>query len=209
MLRRFWIVVCIGFCLAAVRESGAQNVQAEELQIRAADGEQKYANYTYKEIQNGTGTVRITRYSGNEMDVVIPDKIDNKKVVTISDGAFRYCGAYSITVPEGVTKIDDYAFSECPRLVSVILPDGLETIDTGAFWCCPNLVDIHLPSSVKSIGGRIFGECATLADLSIPDGITEISGSMFENCKSLLDVDIPFSVKKIGNMAFAGRFRQS
>ena len=63
----------------------------------------------------------------------------------------------SITIPEGVIRIGDYAFSECKStLQSVTLPDGLKVIGRGAFKDCDCLTSINIPDSVIEIGKHAF-----------------------------------------------------
>lgn len=65
-----------------------------------------------------------------------------------------------LIIPDGVTKISDYAFSNCNSLTSVTLPDGLTHIGNYAFAYCPNLISISIPDSVTSIGQYAFERSA-------------------------------------------------
>ena len=42
-------------------------------------------------------------------------------------------------IPDGTTKIDDYAFQGCENLISVIIPDSITEIGRWAFVGCNNL----------------------------------------------------------------------
>ena len=42
----------------------------------------------------------------------------------------------AITIPEGVKKIERFAFSRCENLTKVTIPDGVEEIGDCAFHCC-------------------------------------------------------------------------
>lgn len=48
----------------------------------------------------------------------------------------------SVTIPEGVTKIGDYAFQYCSSLTSVTIPEGVTTIGEGAFYGCSALTSV-------------------------------------------------------------------
>ena len=57
------------------------------------------------------GSIIITGYTGTDEDVVIPNKIDDKPVKTIDDGAFKdNDGIKDITIPDSVENIADDAF---------------------------------------------------------------------------------------------------
>lgn len=58
----------------------------------------------------------------------------------------------TIIVPEGVTTIEDYAFSGCAELTTIILPETLAHIGTNAFYLCFKLKNIKLPLSLKHVG---------------------------------------------------------
>ncbi len=61
-----------------------------------------------------------------------------------------------LIVPDGITHLNDYAFSGCTSLVSVRLPDGLVHIGSHAFSFCTNLEEIVLPDDVVYMGYEAF-----------------------------------------------------
>ena len=46
----------------------------------------------------------------------------------------------SITIPDGVTRIEDYAFEGCSNLKSITIPSSVRSIGFGAFDGCSNLL---------------------------------------------------------------------
>ena len=59
---------------------------------------------------------------------------DDTYTVEVGPVAFRLCSNLtSITIEEGVTKIDDYAFVGCSSVAKITLPTTLTTIERGAF----------------------------------------------------------------------------
>lgn len=70
-----------------------------------------------------------------------------------------------ITLPDTITKIEDYAFSNCSSLTSINLPEGLTTIGQCAFAVCSALSSINIPSTVISIGSSAFSDCYSLVEI--------------------------------------------
>ena len=75
----------------------------------------------------------------------------------------------SYTILDGVTKIDNYAFSNCSSLASIDIPDSVISIGDYAFSNCSSLTSINIPDSVTSIGDTAFGGCSKLESVYITD----------------------------------------
>ena len=54
-------------------------------------------------------------------------------------------GGGDIVIPKEITKVGDYAFSNCVELTSVILPESVLSIGNSAFSGCSKLVSISFP----------------------------------------------------------------
>ena len=115
----------------------------------------------------------------------------------------KYYGvASTLVIPDSVTSIGDYAFSNCSSLESVVIPDSVTSIGWDAFRDCSSLTSIVIPDSVTSIAGDAFEGCSSLESVVIPDSVTSIGGSAFRDCSSLTSVVIGDSVTSIGDWAF-------
>ena len=110
-------------------------------------------------------------------------------------------GCQNTIIPDGVTRIGDYAFAEC-YLTNITIPNSVTAIGEYAFRGCPKLTSITIPSSVASIGYRAFSYCDKLANITISDGVESIDAYAFENCGSLISIIIPKSIKSLGYNAF-------
>ena len=64
----------------------------------------------------------------------------------------------SFVVPEGATKIDDYAFDGCKNLKSIIIPESVTEIGEDAFDWCTGLKKVSLPKKVK-FNDSVFHRC--------------------------------------------------
>lgn len=68
-----------------------------------------------------------------------------------------YQGAYAI--PEGVTKIQSFAFMDCISLTEVWIPDSVTSIGIAAFDSCTSLTHVRLPAGPVKIDETAFLDC--------------------------------------------------
>ena len=88
----------------------------------------------------------------------------------------------SITIPNSVTSIGDYAFGICEGLTSITIPNSVTSIGKGAFNTCSGLTSVTIPNSVTSIGDYAFFACTGLTSvISLIEEPFEISEDVFEN----------------------------
>ena len=149
---------------------------------------ESYGNLTYEENESG---ITITKYEGNKKKLVIPEKIDGKKVTSIGYAAFNGCsGLTSITIPKNVTSIGGNAFNDCSGLRSITLPKGVTSIGWDAFSGCSGLTSITLPKDVTSIEQGAFDGCSGLTSITIPDSVTSIGWGVFSGCSGLTSIKV-------------------
>ena len=135
------------------------------------------------------------------------------KGVIVYDGDVKTVGSHafsqvysltSVSLPEGLTSIDEWAFSGCSNLTSVTIPESVTSIGVCAFSNCSSLTSVTIPGSVTSIGSSAFFGCSSLTSVTIPESVTSIDNNAFENCSSLTSITIPESVTSIAEFAFSG-----
>ena len=149
------------------------------------------------------GTVKITKYCGNDTSFVIPAEIDGKPVTSIGYRAFADSTLLtSITIPDSVKYIEMGAFASCTSLTDIVLPASLITIDTEAFRNCTSLTSVTIPDGVTDIGSYAFASCSALTKISLPDSVVVIGDRAFFDCPLLKSVTVPASVTDIGEYAF-------
>ena len=157
----------------------------------------EHVSYCGEDVFGKAGT------AGSGIDVVIGDNVKN-----LPDHMFhvKYNSPKikSVTIPDSVTSIGDYAFCGCTSLTSITIPDSVTSIGGSAFYGCTSLASITIPDSVASIGDTAFRNCDGLTSITIPDSVTSIEYWTFLDCTSLTSVTIPDSVTSIDSSAFLG-----
>ena len=155
--------------------------------------------------------ITITKYNGNNAEIVIPNSINGLPVRTIQSTSPPTSGfkglnnqVASVVISEGITSIGFYAFAACTNITSITIPNTVKNIGTSAFVACYNLRTIDIPNSVTSIGYDAFFACLNLAEIIIPNGVTRIEHHTFTSCHKLTKIIIPNSVTSIGTEAFGG-----
>ena len=157
---------------------------------------------TYALFNNDT-EYKVTGYTGEPIDVVIPSTYNGLPVTSIGKESFHNCGSLvSIKIPTSVKSIGSLAFAGS-SLTSIRIPDSVTSISDSAFYSCESLKNIEIPDSVTTIGDYAFDNCRSLTSITIPDGVTSIGRSIFSGCSNLTNVVIPDSVTSIGAWAFA------
>ena len=104
------------------------------------------------------GTLAVTGYTGNPVDLEIPEEINGLKVTAIDHVAFKECTTLkSVTIPDSVTSIGGSAFSDCTELTSVTISESVNSISEYAFYNCISLKTITIPANVSYIGYKALG----------------------------------------------------
>ncbi len=179
--------------------------------------------------QNPDGTLTLTGYTGTRTNLYVPAVLEGHAVTAIGKSCFAgRLGLQKIHVPEGVTRLDSYAFECCADLQKVYLPDslisigegafsgcaslslvdlqdGVESIGAGAFLCCDNLVQLELSAALTQLGDFAFAGCQALASVRFAgNGVTRLPDRLFYGCSSLSRLQLPGAVTAIGKRTFSG-----
>ena len=138
--------------------------------------------------------------------IIIPESISidgvNYSVTSIGQYAFsRNTNLTSVTIPNSVTLIRDYAFY-CTGLTSITIPNGVITIGNASFTGCTGLTSVIIPNSVTTIGASAFKDCTGLTSIIISNSVTTIGAGAFSGCDGLTSITFPPSVMSIGDYAF-------
>lgn len=130
--------------------------------------------------------------------IVIPEGITN-----LTDNSFYRClGIDTISLPNSVKSIGDYAFSGS-FILGIELPDQLEELGMAAFANCKELLAIKIPKNIASISMGLATNCEKLSNIGFHKNITSIEQYAFQNCVSLKSLTFNFGLQNIGHGAFS------
>lgn len=108
---------------------------------------------------------------------------------------------YSFDIPEGVTKIGNAAFLNCPDLQMVRVPESVTTVGGSAFERCVKMVESDL-HSVAELGPSVFKGCTALTKAVLYERLQKIPDETFMGCAALTDFAIPAAVRWVGVRSF-------
>ncbi len=169
----------------------------------------------------------LTHYYGNGGLVTIPEKLSLTEIGQFAFSNFEYImktaeelafdddetskawfiGDNTITkvvIPEGVKKINCYAFANLTALEEIVLPSTMESIEYGAFYGCTSLKTITFSgeNNLKIISQNAFENCDLRGTIDLAS-ICVISDYAFAGNRKLEGVKLSKSLLSVGQYAFA------
>lgn len=141
----------------------------------------------------------LLSYTGQEEICEIPDGV--KKIEP-----YAFCGnskLKEIILPQSLSVIGDHAFENCVALERIHGAEGLESIGESAFYHCKELREVVLPDGLQSLGEEAFAFCTALEQISLPESLEVVERRVFAGCSALTAVGIPAGVTAVEEEAFA------
>lgn len=156
----------------------------------------------------------LVKYVGAGGAVAIPSDLG---VTEIGPNAFGNTPVAAVDIPQGITGIGSYGFTNCQSLTAVTIPDSVTSIGDGAFSKCPKLGSVSIPLLVTAIGDGVFADCTGLTAIAVDgynNAYTARNGVLFTYDQTALITypagkpdaayTVPAQVTEIKQNAFSG-----
>lgn len=111
-----------------------------------------------------------------------------------------------VIVPDNVTSLYRYTFSEDNNITSVKLPESLVEFPRYAFYNCKNLLNVNIPDNTTQISESCFENCNQLTEITLPKKLKTIYTNAFKNCTNL-KINVPDEIQEdliVYGYAFSG-----
>ena len=214
--------------------SGCKKLTAMDLTGFTALGDYAFYNTSLQTVilsdsltSIGAGAFKSTALT----EIVIP-----ASVTEIGEGCFWSCPSLqTVAFAEGsaLTRIPTRFVMGCPELTSVTLPDTLAWVEDFAFAECPKLpmteyegclylamwnnpyailcdtvseeiTEVTIHPDTRHVAGGAFSDCEKLTAVILPEGVVSVGSRAFRHCYALASVQLPDSLRYIADYAFYG-----
>ena len=147
------------FKIRAYRAGDGVNVYSGYSGIKSCQLPDYYisGDYQYRIIDTVQKKADIIKYLGDDVNLIIPDKLDGYTVEGFSAGnddllgEARFSKIKTIQFPDTLKYIYAQGCIYMDSLEEVVIPDGTEWIGRGAFYGCTSLKKITIPKSVTEM----------------------------------------------------------
>lgn len=128
----------------------------------------------------------------------------------------------SVTLPDTIKVIGDYALTRCTALktldwpaslttigkgalaatglTEIVVPDTVTTLGDGAFGSNP-LISFRLNDRIEALPSRCLANCPNLTEVYLGK-VKSLGSETFAECSSLVKIDLPETLETIGDRAF-------
>ena len=150
--------------------------------------QKEYDDITYTLLYGGNSfRLWSVSWKYSKTDIVVPDKVDGIPVTELGLDSFHSVRdkVETIKVGANVTRIEDIFERGSATLKSITIPDSVTVISGYAFSECTALTEITIPAGVKRISYNVLSGCTSLKEVRLEGVVAEIGSGAFKNCTSL------------------------
>ena len=119
--------------------------------IWAEENKARDFTYTYVEENNKESGVKLLKYVGTALNVVIPTEIEGNPVTVISSDCFEKQDIKSVVITKNVKTVENDAFANCSALETVYMCDSVEIISDESFLNCNALANLRMIATLPPV----------------------------------------------------------
>ncbi len=159
-----------------------------------------FSNWTIHSLPEG---IKVNQASFDYSEYL--DGIDEDGFLILGDILVKYNGtSKNITIPDGVSNIDSYAFFNNEAIETVVMPNTVEFIGDAVFYNAKSLKNVIFSENLKIMGNSVFEGCETLESALLPEGMLHIGNDGFVGCEELHELHIPTTLITASRDSFDG-----
>ena len=111
-----------------------------------------YTSGDFQYVKLNDKNIRITKYIGEGLDVVIPSKLDNYTVTRVGDDLFYYNRKVtSVSFPDSIKKLDSSPFYDLFEIKKVTFGKYVTEIPSSYLYYCYGLKSYTIPPQVTKV----------------------------------------------------------
>ena len=136
-----------------------------------------YTSGDFQYVKLNDKNIRITKYIGEGLDVVIPSKLDNYTVTRVGDDLFHYNREVtSVSFPDSVKKLDPFTLYESSfKIKKVTFGKYVTEIPSFFLFSCYGIKSYTIPPQVTKVDESSFPRY--LKTLIVGKGLKEFDGT--------------------------------
>ena len=116
-----------------------------------------YTSGDFQYVKLNDKNIRITKYIGEGLDVVIPSKLDNYTVTRVGDDLFHYNREVtSVSFPDSVKKLDSFTLFDTYKIKKVTFGKYVTEIPVLFLRRCSGIKSYTVPPQVTKVNYRSF-----------------------------------------------------
>lgn len=124
-------------------------------------------------------TVYEVKSDGTHEGKLLIDKVKNSLHTCL------YKGTTAVTIPDGITIVEPYAFLGCSWTASVKFPTSVDSVGQAAFSEMYSLKEIELPEKVQVVPKYCISDCAKLTKIILGKNVTLVEDQAFSGNEAM------------------------
>jgi hypothetical protein len=113
--------------------------------------------------------------------------------------------AVRFSVDSAIQTVGARTFQGCSSLTNISVPSGVTILEDDAFRDATSLVSVEFLGPILTLRNNVFKGCSLLKEIIFRDGLTTLGSNTFEDCTSLETLIFPPSLLSIdGTKTLAG-----